>query len=398
MELQLGPEDQAFKEKMRAFMNNNLPKDIQHKVNMGLGLVKDDYVTWQKIVGQAGWLAPGWPVEYGGTGWSPIERHIFNEEMARANAPRIMPFGVTMVGPVIIEFGSEEQKNLYLPKILTSEDWWCQGYSEPGSGSDLASLKTKAIRDGDDYIVNGSKTWTSFAQFADMIFCLVRTSTEGKKQSGISFLLIDMNSPGIDVRPIKTMDGGVEINQVFFDNVRVPFKNLVGKENHGWDYAKYLLGHERTGTADIGQSRNQITKVRQIAREELVDGKPLLNDPVFQNKIAEIEIEILALESVLLQALAAESAGQPPGPEASLIKLRGTEIQQEITELLFEAVGNYVHPYVPEALEMGWNEEPVGPDYAASIASRYFNTRKTTIYGGSSEIQKNIIAKAVLGF
>jgi alkylation response protein AidB-like acyl-CoA dehydrogenase len=398
MELQLGPEDQAFKEKMRAFMNNNLPKDIQHKVNMGLGLVKDDYVTWQKIVGQAGWLAPGWPVEYGGTGWSPIERHIFNEEMARANAPRIMPFGVTMVGPVIIAFGSEEQKNLYLPKILTSEDWWCQGYSEPGSGSDLASLKTKAIRDGDDYIVNGSKTWTSFAQFADMIFCLVRTSTEGKKQSGISFLLIDMNSPGIDVRPIKTMDGGVEINQVFFDNVRVPFKNLVGKENHGWDYAKYLLGHERTGTADIGQSRNQITKVRQIAREELVDGKPLLNDPVFQNKIAEIEIEILALESVLLQALAAESAGQPPGPEASLIKLRGTEIQQEITELLFEAVGNYAHPYVPEALEMGWNEEPVGPDYAASIASRYFNTRKTTIYGGSSEIQKNIIAKAVLGF
>ena len=398
MELQLGPEDQAFKEKMRAFMNNNLPKDIQHKVNMGLGLVKDDYVTWQKIVGQAGWLAPGWPVEYGGTGWSPIERHIFNEEMARANAPRIMPFGVTMVGPVIIAFGSEEQKNLYLPKILTSEDWWCQGYSEPGSGSDLASLKSKAIRDGDDYIVNGSKTWTSFAQFADMMFCLVRTSTEGKKQSGISFLLIDMNSPGIDVRPIKTMDGGVEINQVFFDNVRVPFKNLVGKENHGWDYAKYLLGHERTGTADIGQSRNQITKVRQIAREELVDGKPLLNDPVFQNKIAEIEIEILALESVLLQALAAESAGQPPGPEASLIKLRGTEIQQEITELLFEAVGNYAHPYVPEALEMGWNEEPVGPDYAASIASRYFNTRKTTIYGGSSEIQKNIIAKAVLGF
>ena len=398
MELQLGPEDQAFKEKMRAFMNNNLPKDIQHKVNMGLGLVKDDYVTWQKIVGQAGWLAPGWPVEYGGTGWSPIERHIFNEEMARANAPRIMPFGVTMVGPVIIAFGSEEQKNFYLPRILTSEDWWCQGYSEPGSGSDLASLKTKAIRDGDDYIVNGSKTWTSFAQFADMIFCLVRTSTEGKKQSGISFLLIDMNSPGIDVRPIKTMDGGVEINQVFFDNVRVPFKNLVGKENHGWDYAKYLLGHERTGTADIGQSRNQITRVRQIAREELVDGKPLLDDPVFQNKIAEIEIEILALESVLLQALASESAGKPPGPEASLIKLRGTEIQQEITELLFEAVGNYVHPYVPEALEMGWNEEPVGPDYAASIASRYFNTRKTTIYGGSSEIQKNIIAKAVLGF
>ena len=220
MELQLGPEDQAFKEKMREFMNNNLPKDIQHKVSMGLGLVKDDYVTWQKIVGQAGWLAPGWPMEFGGTGWSPMERHIFNEEMARANAPRIMPFGVTMVGPVIIAFGSEEQKKFYLPRILTSEDWWCQGYSEPGSGSDLASLKTRAIRDGDEYIVNGSKTWTSFAQFADMIFCLVRTSTEGKKQSGISFLLIDMNSPGIDVRPIKTMDGGVEINQVFFDNVR----------------------------------------------------------------------------------------------------------------------------------------------------------------------------------
>ena len=378
-------------------MVNSLPEEIRHKVEMGLKLEKDDYVIWQKIVGERGWLAPGWPKEYGGTGWSPIERHIYNEEMALASAPRIMPFGVNMVGPVIIAFGNETQKQYYLPRILSSEDWWCQGYSESGSGSDLAALNTRATRDGDHYIVNGAKTWTSFAQYADMMFCLVRTSTEGKKQAGISFLLIDMKSSGIEVRPIITMDGGDEINDVLFEDVRVPITNLVGEENHGWEYAKFLLGHERTWTADIGASRKQIKKVREIASKELVDGKPLLEDPTFQIKISEVEIELLALESVLMQVLEAESAGKPPGPEASLLKLRGTEIQQEITELLFEAIGNYAHPFVKEALDAGWNEEPIGPDYAASIAPRYFNYRKTTIYGGSSEIQKNIIAKAVLG-
>ncbi|MBI36530.1 MAG: pimeloyl-CoA dehydrogenase large subunit [Alphaproteobacteria bacterium] len=397
MELKLSPQEKEFRENIRKFMENSLPEEIRYKVEMGLKLEKDDYVTWQKIVGERGWLAPGWPKEYGGTGWSPIERHIFNEEMALASAPRIQPFGVNMVGPVIIAFGNETQKQYYLPRILSSEDWWCQGYSEPGSGSDLAALNTRAIRDGDYYIVNGAKTWTSFAQHADMMFCLVRTSTEGKKQAGISFLLIDMKSPGIEVRPIITMDGGDEINDVLFEDVRVPITNLVGEENHGWEYAKFLLGHERTWTADIGASRKQIKKVREIASKELVDGKPLIEDPTFQIKISEVEIELLALESVLMQVLEGESAGKSPGPEASLLKLRGTEIQQEITELLFEAIGNYAHPFVKEALDAGWNEESIGPDYAASIAPRYFNYRKTTIYGGSSEIQKNIIAKAVLG-
>ncbi|MCH2548589.1 MAG: acyl-CoA dehydrogenase family protein [Alphaproteobacteria bacterium] len=397
MELKLSSQEKEFREDIRKFMGNSLPEEIRHKVEMGLKLEKDDYVIWQKIVGERGWLAPGWPKEYGGTGWSPIERHIYNEEMALASAPRIMPFGVNMVGPVIIAFGNETQKQYYLPRILSSEDWWCQGYSESGSGSDLAALNTRATRDGDHYIVNGAKTWTSFAQYADMMFCLVRTSTEGKKQAGISFLLIDMKSSGIEVRPIITMDGGDEINDVLFEDVRVPITNLVGEENHGWEYAKFLLGHERTWTADIGASRKQIKKVREIASKELVDGKPLLEDPTFQIKISEVEIELLALESVLMQVLEAESAGKPPGPEASLLKLRGTEIQQEITELLFEAIGNYAHPFVKEALDAGWNEEPIGPDYAASIAPRYFNYRKTTIYGGSSEIQKNIIAKAVLG-
>ncbi len=397
MELKLSPKDEAFRDEMRAFMRDNLPAEIRHKVEMGLGLGKNDYVTWQQIVNDRGWLAPGWPVEHGGTGWPPMQRHIFNEEMARAGAPRIIPFGVAMVGPVIIAFGSAAQKQRYLPRILTSEDWWCQGYSEPGSGSDLASLKTRAKRDGDHYIVNGAKTWTTFAQYADMMFCLVRTAAEGKPQAGISFLLIDMTSPGIEVRPITTMDGGSEINDVFLDDVRVPVENLVGEENQGWTYAKYLLGHERTWTADVGQSRNQLGRVRQIAAEELVDGKPLLDDPAFRTKVAEVEIDLLALEAVLLQVLAGEAAGQPPGPEASLLKLRGTEIQQAITELLLEAVGNYAHPFVREALEYGWNEEPIGPDYAAAIAPRYFNWRKASIYGGSNEIQKNIIAKAVLG-
>ncbi|MCZ6509568.1 MAG: acyl-CoA dehydrogenase family protein [Alphaproteobacteria bacterium] len=397
MELKLSPKDEAFRDEMRAFMRDNLPAEIRHKVEMGLGLGKNDYVTWQQIVNDRGWLAPGWPVEHGGTGWPPMQRHIFNEEMARAGAPRIIPFGVAMVGPVIIAFGSAAQKQRYLPRILTSEDWWCQGYSEPGSGSDLASLKTRAKRDGDHYIVNGAKTWTTFAQYADMMFCLVRTAAEGKPQAGISFLLIDMTSPGIEVRPITTMDGGSEINDVFLDDVRVPVENLVGEENQGWTYAKYLLGHERTWTADVGQSRNQLGRVRQIAAEELVDGRPLLDDPAFQTKVAEVEIDLLALEAVLLQVLAGEAAGQPPGPEASLLKLRGTEIQQAITELLLEAVGNYAHPFVREALEYGWNEEPIGPDYAAAIAPRYFNWRKASIYGGSNEIQKNIIAKAVLG-
>ena len=398
MELAMSPEDASFRAEIRSFMRDRLPPEIHRKVEMGLTLEKDDYVTWQKILNERGWLAPNWPVEHGGTGWTPLERHIFDEEMAFAGAPRIMPFGVNMIGPVLMAFGTEAQQRHYLPRILASEDWWCQGYSEPGSGSDLASLKTRATRDGDHYIVNGAKTWTTLAQYADMIFCLVRTSTEGKPQQGISFLLIDMASPGITVRPIVTMDGSAEINEVFFDDVRVPVENLVGEENLGWTYAKYLLGHERTSIADVGKSKKQIARIKEIAANELVDGEPLLDDRAFRARIAVVEIDLLALEAVVIQVLNAEAAGQPPGPEASLLKIRATEIQQAITELLFEAIGNYAHPYIAEAMDYGWNEEPVGPDYAATIAAHYFNWRKASIYGGTNEIQKNIIAKMVLGF
>jgi alkylation response protein AidB-like acyl-CoA dehydrogenase len=284
-----------------------------------------------------------------------------------------------------------------LPRIVNGEDWWCQGYSEPGAGSDLASLQTKAVRDGDHYIVNGTKTWTTLAQYANMMFCLVRTSSEGKRQAGISFLLVDMTVPGVTVRPIQTMDGGHEINEVFLDDVRVPVENRIGEENEGWTYAKVLLGFERTGIADVGRSKKLLHQVREIAANEPMGEGRLIDDPDFRLKIAEVEVDLLALESVVLKVLAAEGAGKEVGPEASLLKIKGTEIQQSISELLFEAVGNYAHPYVPEALEAGWNEDPIGPDYAAALAPRYFNWRKRSIYGGSNEIQKNIIAKRVLG-
>ena len=327
-----------------------------------------------------------------------MQKHIFEEEGAAAGAPPVIAFGVTMVAPVIMAFGNQEQKDYYLPRILRSDDWWCQGYSEPGSGSDLASLRTKAILKEDHYIVNGQKTWTTMAQHANLMFCLVRTSDEGKRQEGISFLLIDMKQPGVTVQPIKTIDGSVEINNVFLEDVKVPVANLIGEEHKGWTYAKYLLGHERTSIAAVGRSKAQLKRLKTIASAEEQDGKPLIDDLTFKEKIADIEISLLALESLVLRVLSDESAGKGPGPEASFLKIRGTEVQQGITELLIEAIGNYAHPFVPESMETGWNENPIGPDHAASIAPHYFNWRKASIYGGSNEIQKNIIAKAVLGF
>jgi alkylation response protein AidB-like acyl-CoA dehydrogenase len=398
MELNLSAEQAAFREEVRRFIVENLPHEIARKVEMGQRLGKQDYETWQKILHAKGWSAPHWPKEHGGTGWSPIQRYIFEEEMARASAPPIIAFGLYMVGPVLIEFGDERQKASYLPRILSSEDWWCQGYSEPGAGSDLASLKTRAVRDGDDYLVDGQKTWTTYAQHADMMFCLVRTASGGKKQEGISFLLIDMKSPGITVRPITTIDGGQEINEVFLEQVRVPVANRVGEEGKGWTIAKFLLGHERVGIAAVGRSKKQLARLKQIAGQERSHGRPLSEDRRFRGKLAELEIELLALESLVLRVLSDEGAGRTPGPEASLLKIKGTEVQQALTELLFEAVGIYAHPYVPEALDRGWNEPPIGPDYAAAAAPRYFNWRKASIYGGSNEIQKNIIAKMVLGF
>ena len=333
-------------------------------------------MCWQKLLHERGWIAPNWPIEYGGTGWSAIQRYIFDEECAAAGTPPLSPFGLMMVAPVIMKFRNDAQKSYYLPRILSSEDWWCQGYSEPNAGSDLASLQTRAVRDGDHYVVNGAKTWTTHAQYADLIFCLVRTDGSGKKQEGISFLLMDMHDPGVTVRPITTIDGGQEINEVWFDDVRVPNENLIGEEGKGWTYAKYLLSHERSGIAQVARSKKQITRLRKIATEELSDGAPLLEDQGFREKLAAVEIDLLALEFTELRILADEKAGRSPGPESSILKIRGTEIQQAISELLVEAIGYDAFPYVPEALRDGWNEAPIGPDYAAPLAPHYFNWRK----------------------
>ena len=302
-----------------------------------------------------------------------------------------------MVGPVIYTFGSPEQKARYLPRILSSEDWWCQGYSEPGSGSDLASLQTRAVREGDHYVVNGQKTWTTLAQHADMIFCLVRTSTTGKKQEGISFLLIDMHSPGITVRPIITLDGAHEVNEVWFEDVKVPVENLVGEEGRGWTYAKFLLSHERTNIAGVSRSKRELAFLKAIAAKESDGGRPLIDNVRFRDKISRVEIDLMALEITVLRVLAAESAGKAPGPEASILKIKGTEIQQALSELMMEAVGPYALPYLPAQWSNHWLGERVGPEYAGPLAARYFNMRKVTIYGGSNEIQRNIISQAILG-
>ena len=396
MDLTLSPHELKFQAEVRAFIRNNLPADIKRKVEGGMRLVKDDMVRWQKLLGARGWMAPHWPEKYGGTGWSPVERYLFEEELALGGCPRVAPFGINMVGPVIIEFGSEAHKRRFLPRILSNDDWWCQGYSEPEAGSDLAALKTRAEADSDDYLVNGVKTWTTFAHYADWIFCLVRTDPKAKKQEGISFLLIDMRADGIAIRPIRTFDGGDEINEVSFTDVRVPKENLVGREGQGWTIAKFLLGYERTGIAGVARSKKQMQRLRTIASREMCGGRPLIEDPRFRDKVAAVEIELMALEYTNLRIVSAENAGQAPGPESSLLKFRGTEIQQAITELLLEAVGYYALPYAPDALADGWNESPIGPEYAAPLAPHYFNWRKASIYAGTNEIQKNIIAKMIL--
>ena len=398
MDFTLSPEDETFRQEVRAFLTEKLPADIAEKTSAGFRLAKVDHVRWQKLLYEKGWMAPNWPVEHGGTGWTPMQKHIFDEECALAGAPMVIPFGVTMVAPVIMKFGSDAQKQRFLPRILASEDWWCQGYSEPGSGSDLASLRTKAVRDGDHYVVNGQKTWTTLAQHADWMFTLVRTDDGGKPQEGISFLLIDMTTPGISVHPITTIDGGVEINSVFLEDVRVPVENRVGEEHKGWTYAKYLLGHERTSIAAVGRSKAQLRKLKAIAKAEQADGRPLIEDGDYARRLAQIELDLLSLESLVLRTLYAESEGRPVGAEPSFLKIKGTQVQQDLTDLLMEAIGPYAAPFQPEAFrDEGWNEEPVGPDYAPPLAPLYFNWRKASIYGGSNEIQKNIIAKMVLG-
>ncbi|MES2017236.1 MAG: acyl-CoA dehydrogenase family protein [Pseudomonadota bacterium] len=395
MDLNYTAEDLAFRDHVRAFLDANLPIDLQQKVRKHLRMDREDYVRWHKILAAQGWVAPGWPTEFGGPGWTAVQRHLFDEECARAGTPTILPFGVNMVAPVIMAFGSAEQKAHYLPRILSCEDWWCQGYSEPGSGSDLASLKTTAVRDGDHYIVNGQKTWTTLAQHADMIFCLVRTDQGVRKQEGISFLLMDMKSPGVTVRPILMLDEDHEVNEVFFDNVRVPVANLVGQENRGWTYAKYLLGHERTGIAAVGRSKRELGFLKKYAATQSKHGKPLLEDPLFAAKVATLEIELMALEMTVMRVLAQEH--KAPGPEASVLKVRGTEIQQTLTELMVEAAGPMALPFDPAYLEAETEHSAGGDDDAAPLAGYYFNFRKTSIYGGSNEIQRNIITQMILG-
>jgi pimeloyl-CoA dehydrogenase large subunit len=400
MDLRFTPEELAFRDEVRTFMRTALPTDIRSKLVEGRRLKKDDLVVWQRILNAKGWAVPHWPAEWGGRNWTPTQHYIFLEEMQQAPAPPPLAFGVTMVGPVIIAFGSDAQKKRFLPRIANLDDWWCQGFSEPGSGSDLASLKTSAKRVNGNYVINGQKTWTTTAQYADWIFCLVRTDPAAKKQEGISFILIDMKTPGITVRPIVTIDGGREVNEVFFDDVKVPAENLVGQENKGWDYAKFLLGNERTGIARVGMSKERIRRLRELAALERADERPLIEDERFRAKIAAVEVELKALEMTQLRVVAAERnrKGNRPDPASSILKIKGSEIQQTISELLLEVVGPYALPYQPEYLdEERWNEPPVGPDWAPSLAPTYFNMRKVSIYGGTNEIQKNIIAKAILG-
>jgi alkylation response protein AidB-like acyl-CoA dehydrogenase len=397
MDLNFSPEEIAFRQEVREFVAKSLPPDIRHKVLNGLILERDDYVRWQRILHAKGWGAASWPRDFGGPGWTSVQQYIFEEECAAAGAPRGIPFGLKMVAPVIMAFGSPAQQQRFLPKILAAEEWWCQGYSEPGSGSDLASVKTRAVREGGHYIVNGQKTWTTQAQYADWIFCLVRTDTEVKPQRGISFLLIDMKTPGVTVRPIITMDGAHEVNEVWFEDVRVPAENLVGEENSGWTYAKFLLGHERTNIAGIGIAKRELARLKRIASLEIKNGKPLIRDPMFAARIAQVEVDLTALEITNLRVLSAEAQRRAPGPEASILKIKGTEIQQTITELLTQAVGPYALPLRREAMAAGYQGDVVGPFYSIPLSANYLNMRKLSIYGGSNEIQKNIISQMILG-
>jgi alkylation response protein AidB-like acyl-CoA dehydrogenase len=397
MDLNFTDEELAFRDEVRAFLESSVPTETRRAVLEGLEVSRDDTVRWQQILHRQGWGGPNWPRELGGTGWDPVRQFIFEEESAAAGAPRLLPFGLKMVGPVIMRFGNAAQQKRFLPRILSGEDWWAQGYSEPGSGSDLASLKTRAERRDGHYLVNGQKTWITLAQYANWIFCLVRTDPTVKKQAGISFLLIDMKSRGVTVRPITLLDGSHEVNEVWFEDVEVPFENLVGDENSGWTYAKFLLGHERTNIAGVGASKRELARLKRIASEELKDGKPLLADPGFAARVAQVEIDLMALEITNLRVLAAEAERRAPGAEASLLKIKGTQIQQMLSELMMHAAG-------PQALALrrGAGEDAPGirssaPAHAARLGATYLNLRKTSIYGGSNEIQKNIIAQTILG-
>ena len=397
MDLDFSPEEQAFRQEVRDFLDARLPEQLSSKVRKGKRLTKADMEKWHAILNERGWLASHWPREYGGTGWGPVQSFIFENECALAHAPRIVPFGVSMLGPVLIKYGNEAQKRRWLPRILDGSDWWCQGYSEPGAGSDLASLKTTAVRDGNHYIVNGQKTWTTLGQHANMIFCLVRTRSEGKLQEGISFLLIDMASAGIEIRPIITLDGEHEVNEVFLSDVRVPVENLVGEENRGWSCAKYLLTYERNNIAGVGQSTAALQNLKIIASRRQRNGRPLAEDPAFAARLAHLEIELSNMRTTNLRMVAAVAAGGAPGAESSMLKIRGTELRQQISSLTRRAMGPYARPFLPWAMDGDGEGPAIGPEGADVATTQYFNLRKLSIFGGSNEIQKNIISKMILG-
>jgi alkylation response protein AidB-like acyl-CoA dehydrogenase len=394
MKLEFSPQDEAFRQEVRAFVKAHLPADIKRKVELGLRLEHADYVTWFRILEERGWLTPGWPVEHGGPGWTHVQRYIFDEETLLGGAPRIIASGIQMLGPVLIAFGTEEQKRKYLPDIRASRTWWAQGFSEPGAGSDLAAVRTTAVLepDGRHFVVNGHKVWTSYAQWCSMMFALVRTDAQAAKpQEGISFLLIDMASPGIEVRPIRMLEGGTDLNEVFLDNVRVPVENLVGELNKGWSYGKYLLGHERTGIAGIGSCKQQLARARALVGEQGLDGDPLL-----AARLARLEVELMALEATALRLLSRHQRSRVPAVEASMLKVRGTELRQAIYELLVDIAGPHALAFSAEAQFLeGLDGELPAPAELGTLAANCLDARKLSIYGGTNEVQRNLIARAV---
>jgi pimeloyl-CoA dehydrogenase large subunit len=402
MDLRYTPEELAFRDEIRTFFREKIPAEIRRKGEQGHHASKDDMITAQRIMNQHGLAVTNWPVEWGGKDWTPMQRYIYTEELMSHHVPAPLPFNVAMVGPVIAFFGTEEQKKHYLPRAANLDDWWCQGFSEPGAGSDLASLKTRAVRDGDHYVINGQKTWTTLAQYADWIFVLARTNPQAaKQQQGISFILVDMKTPGITVRPIQLVDGGHEVNEVFFDDVRVPVGNLVGEENRGWDCAKFLLANERSGIARVGLSKSNVKRLRELAKTVPAGDATMWDSESFRYKVNSVEIDLKALEITQLRIIANERArGGLPDPASSILKIKGSEIQQRITELALELAGPFALPYhdMEQEIPEGANDLPEGLGWADTVAPSYFNNRKVTIYGGSNEIQRNIIAKMVLGF
>jgi alkylation response protein AidB-like acyl-CoA dehydrogenase len=392
MDLNYSPDETAFRDTVRAWLAANLPAELREKVVGYDHFTRDELLRWHRILAKQGWIAPSWPKEWGGNDWNVVQRYIFEEECGYAGTPPLIPFGLTMCGPVLLRFGTPAQKSRFLPRIYNGDDFWCQGYSEPGSGSDLASLKTRAVRAGEHYVVTGQKTWTTLAHYADWIFCLVRTgSADEKKQEGISFLLIDMKTPGITVRPLMLMDGGHEVNEVFFDDVKVPVENRVHDEGAGWTVAKYLLGHERMNTARIGTSRRELERLREYASKQTKNGRPIIEDVRFRDKLTRLEVELTALSVTNLRFLDQLRGGKPPGADVSMLKIRGTEIQQMLTELMMQVAGPLAQPFAAVG------EAPDFDLFTASLAPRYANFRKTSIYAGSNEIQRNIIAKMSLG-